>query len=257
MNKLKFFSIFLLTAAMVYVWGCGDDTTTGGNNTGGTAPTINMKVGNLYTFNLDSLDTNGSIRKTKVVTKHTYLAQGTYFGESNAFQIESITKDSTQSFNISTDTFYVRYDGGKFYQYGVLQLISPTIPASWDLVADFNVAQGSQYTIKDNVPITLGTLTVTANIKGKIAADTTFHTTAWGNIAVNCFRVEITADLLLSGFPLGTVYVDYYIGDADPTSNPSGLVKTKLRPVKLPNTGTPIYSSPGVDQYLRQAVIVP
>jgi len=257
MKNLKFFSAFLLIIAVAYLWGCGDDSTTTPTGTGGTAPTINMKVGNVYTFNVDSLDTSGTVRKTRIVTKHTYLAQGTYFSQPNAFQIESVTKDSILPFNLSTDTFYVRYDGGKFYQYGVLQLISPTIPASWDLVADFNVAQGTQYTIRDNVPITLGSLTLTANIKGKIAADTTFHTTAWGNIAVNCYRVEITADLLLSGFPLGTVYVDYYIGDADPSSNPSGLVRTKLRPIKLPNTGTPLYSSAGVDQYLRQAIIAP
>lgn len=252
MNRLKFFSIFLLTTAMVYVWGCGDDSTTGGNNTGGTAPNLNMRVGSIYTFNIDSLGLSGSVTKTSLKTINTYLAQGTYFGQTNAFQIHTETKDTITNISLGTDTFYVRYDGGKFYQYGVLQLISPTIPASWDLVADFNVSQGTVFTIADNVPINIGSITgATANITGRIAADTTFNTYGWGNVGINCFRSEIVADIIFSGFSLGKVYVDYYIGDNDPTTNPSGMVRVKLRPVTLGS----IYSQAGVDQYLQRAVL--
>ncbi|KXK53174.1 MAG: hypothetical protein UZ05_CHB002001186, partial [Chlorobi bacterium OLB5] len=49
MKKIKFFSFLILAAAMVYVYGCGDDAVnnnTGG--TGGTVPTLNMQVGALY-----------------------------------------------------------------------------------------------------------------------------------------------------------------------------------------------------------------
>lgn len=245
MNKIKLFSFFVLTAAMVWVWGCGDDSTTGGNNTGGSVPTINMKVGSFYVFNIDSLGTNGSVTHTSLKTSNTYLAQNTFFGQPNAFQILSQTKDTITNITLSTDTFYVRYDGGKFYQYGVLQLISPTIPAEWDLVADFNVSQGTSYTIKDNVPITL-IPGATANISGKIAADTTFNTHGYGNVGINCYRAEIIADIIIASFSVGKVYVDYYIGDADPSTNPSGMVRVKLRPITLP-----VYTQAGVDQFLQ------
>jgi len=249
MNKLKFFSIFLLTAAMVYVWGCGDDSTTGGNNTGGTAPTLNMTVGAIYAFNVDSLPTSGGLTHTRLKSYNTYLAQGTYFGQSNAFQILTETRDTVANISLGTDTFYVRYDGGKFYQYGMLQLISPTIPASWDLVADFNVTQGTSFNIANNVAIVLGGgINATANINGKIAADTTFNTAGWGNVGINCYRSEIDAEISISGLPIGRVYVDYFIGDADPTTNPSGMVRVKLRPVNLT-----VYTSAGVDQsFLRR-----
>lgn len=251
MNKIKLFSFFVLTAAMVWVWGCGDSGTTTPTNPGGTAPTINMKVGSVYTFNIDSLGLTGNVTKTSLKSINTFLAQGTYFGQSNAFQIYTETKDTITNITLGTDTFYVRYDGGKFYQYGVLQLISPTIPASWDLVADFNVATGTAYTIAENVPINIGSITgAEADITGKIAVDTTFNTYGWGNVGINCFRAEIVADIIFSGFSLGKVYVDYYIGDADPSTNPSGMVRVKLRPVNLT-----VYQQAGVDQYLQRFAI--
>ena len=77
MNKIKYFSLFILTIIISYLWGCGGDETVINNNNA-TPPNINMKVGNVYTFNVDSLDTNGNIRKTRIVTKHTYLSQGRY-----------------------------------------------------------------------------------------------------------------------------------------------------------------------------------
>lgn len=249
MNKLKFFSIFLLAAAMVYVWGCGDDSTTGTPGTGGTAPTLNMQVGALYVFNVDSLPPSGGVTHTRLKSYNTYLAQGTYFGQSNAFQILTETRDTVLNLSLGTDTFYVRYDGGKFYQYGMLQIISPSIPASWDLVADFNVSQGTSFTIANGVPIVLGSITANANISGKIAADTTFTTAGWGNVGINCFRSEIAADISVSGLPVGTVYVDYFIGDADPSTNPSGMVRVKLRPFTILT-----FTQAGLDQTLLRHV---
>ena len=245
MKNIRSIFTLLIVIAAAFLWGCGDDSTTGGNNTGGTLPNISMQVGSIYIFNIDSLGTNGSINKTSLKTSNTFLAQGTYFGQSGAFQILSQTKDTISNITLSTDTFYVRYDGGKFYQYGVLQLISPTIPASWDLVADFNVSQGTSYTIATGVPINIGSITgATANITGSVAEYTSFTTAGWGNVVINCYRAEIVADILFSGFSIGKVYVDYYVGDANPTSNPSGMVRVKLRPVNLS-----VYSQSGVDQY--------
>lgn len=249
MNKLKFFSIILLTAAMVYVWGCGDDTTTGNNNGGGTVPTLNMQVGSIYSFSVDSLPTSGGVTHTRLQSYNTYLSVGTFNGKDNAYAILTETKDTLLNISLGTDTFYVCYEGGKFYQYGMLQLISPSIPASWDLVADFNVSQGTSFNIASNVPITLVPGAV-ANISGKIATDTTFNTAGWGNIGINCYRSEIVADISISSLSIGKVYVDYYIGDADPTTNPSGMVRVKLRPVSLT-----VYQAAGIDQIFLRKIL--
>ncbi|KXK45120.1 MAG: hypothetical protein UZ05_CHB002002523 [Chlorobi bacterium OLB5] len=231
---------------MVYVYGCGSDDVVNNNNGGtGGVPTLNMQVGALYVFNVDSLPNSGNPVNTRLKSYNTYLAQGTYFGQSNAFQILTETRDTVANISLGTDTFYVRYDGGKFYQYGMLQIISPSISPSWDLVADFNVAQGTTFDIALGVPIVLGSITAEANIRGKIAADTTFNTAGWGNVGINCYRSEIVADILVSTLPVGKVYVDYYIGDADPATNPSGMVRVKLRPFTILT-----FTQAGLDQYL-------
>lgn len=247
MKNLKFFSAFLLIAVSVFFYSCGEDSTTTPTGTGGTPPTLNMTVGSIYSFDVDSLPISGGVTHTRLQSYNTYLAQGTYFGQSNAFQILTETKDTLLNLSLGKDTFYVRYDGGKFYQYGMLQLISPSIPASWDLVADFNVSQGTSFNIANNVPIVLGSITATANINGSVAADTTFNTAGWGNVGINCYRSEIVAEIFISSLSIGKVYVDYYIGDNDPTTNPSGMVRVKLRPVNLT-----VYQAAGIDQPFRK-----
>lgn len=245
MNKIKLFSFFVLTAAMVWVWGCGDSGTTTPTNPGGNVPTLNMQAGSLYIFNVDSLPVGGGTPvNTRLKSYNTYLTPITFQGKANAFPIVSETRDTVANISLGVDTFYVCYESGKFYQYGMLQLISPTIPASWDLVADFNISQGTNFTIANAVPIVLGTITATADISGKIAADTTFSTKGWGNIGINCYRSQISAVISVSGLPLGTVYVDYFIGDADPATNPSGMVRVKLNPFTILT-----YNQAGVDQY--------
>lgn len=256
MNKLKFFSIILLTAAMVYVWGCGDDTTTGGPGTGGTAPTLNMRVGSIYAFTNDSLDTNGTtVRQTSIKTYQSFLAEGTFFGQTNAFQIRSETKDTGVSpqVTISIDTFYVRYDGTKFYQYGMLRLIDSTQPLSWDLVADFSKATGVQWDVA-TINTTIGGIAVTAIVKGKIAEQVPFTTNGTG-ISINNYRIEIEAAVSSSLGSLGSIFVDYYIGYADPSTNPSGMVRVKLRPIRLSVLGVPVYRAAGVDTKIQYFVI--
>lgn len=248
MNKLKLISAFLILTAAVFYSGCGDDS--GIVDPAANAPTINMKVGSFYVFNIDSLATSGTVQGTRLKTSHTFLNQGTYFGQSNVFQIKAETKDSTILPVLASDTFYVRYDGGKFYQYGVIQLIDPAQTPTWDLVADFTVSQGTQWTIASNISIVIGPVTATATIKGKITGEETFVTHGYGSKTINCFRSEITADISVSGFPVGTVYVDYYIGDSDPATNPAGMVRLKLRPVNLT-----LYQAAGVDQKIQNFVI--
>jgi hypothetical protein len=251
MNKLNFFSAFLVIVLSVIYIGCGDDTTTnnnGGNNS--TPPNIQLKQGAFYTFNIDSIQTNGNVTGTRFKASNTYLAPITFQGKSNVFPIRIETKDSTIPVPLAVDTYYVCYEGGKFYQYGVLQLVSPSFPATWDVVGDFTVALGNQWIIGQNVPFTIGVISGTANITGKIAVDTTFKTQFYGERDVNAYRSEIVAELFVSTFSIGKIYVDYFIGDSDPATNPAGLVRLRLRPINVT-----AYTAAGFDQKIQTWII--
>lgn len=259
MKNLKFtaFALFALMFTALYAVGCGDDATVTPVGPGGATPTITMKVNSLYGFTNDSLDTNGTtVTKTRLRTIHTVTAEGTFFGQPNAFQINAETRDTVANVLVDQDNFYVRYADGKFYQYGLVRLIDSTQPASWDMVADFNLAMGTTVTV-GTINTTIGGFAVSTVIKTKVAEATTFTTNNTGQ-TVKCYRVEISGDASALGFAIGTIYVDYYIGYSDPATNPAGLVRTKVRPVwlKLPApVNTTIFRSPGVDQKLDYWVI--
>ena len=222
MSKIKFLALFLFTVAITAVLaiGCSEDTTT--NNQGGNPPNINMQAGAIDTFSVDSIQTNGNVVGTRFKTIHRYLNPITFQGKSNVFPVRAVTQDSLTSIPLVIDTFYVCYEAGKFYQWGIIQLLDPNVTPTWDLIADYTVAFGTQWTIAAGVVTQFGTV----NIKSKVAVDTTFKTNGWGERDVNAYRSEITADIANIPF----VYVDYFIGDADPSTNPSGLVRLRLRP---------------------------
>jgi hypothetical protein len=255
MKNLKFLSAFIIMTAAVMFWGCGEDTPTGNNNGGGgSPPAINMKVNSFYAFTNDSLDTNGTtVRHTRLMTYQTFLAQGTFFSQPNAFQIRSETRDTVSNSLVGTDTFYVRYDGTRFYQYGLLRLIDSTQPPSWDLVADFSKPVGEQWSVA-TINTTIGGFAVTAVVKGKIADQIAF-TTNNTNITINNYRIEIEAAVSTAAGSLGSIFVDYHIGYSDPTTNPAGMVRVKLRPVKLALLGIPVYRAAGVDSKIEYYVI--
>jgi hypothetical protein len=260
MKNLKYTlsALIIIVLSSLFTIGCGDDgeTTTPNNPGGGTPPNLNMKVNSFYAFTNDSLDTNGTtIRNTRLRTTHSYAAQGTFFGQSNAFQIIAETKDTTTNPHtlVSKDTIYVRYDGGKFYQYGMVQFIDPSQSPTWDLVADFTLATGTQWNIA-TINTVISGFSVQTVIKGKVAENTPFTTNNTG-LSINNYRIEITGESTALGFPIGTTYVDYYIGYADPATNPSGMVRLKLRPVWLQINGSTILRSAGVDQKISYYVI--
>mgnify|MGYP001252744314 FL=1 len=246
-------SIFTILVVLIaaFLWGCGDDSTTGGNTPGGTPPNISMKVGSYYAFTIDSLDTNTSVppRHTRLMTFQTFIAQGTYFGQPDAFQIRSETRDTVANTLVSLDTFYVRYDGTRFYQYGLLQLIDPTHAPSWDLVADFSKATNEQWDVA-TINTTVGGFAVTAVVKGKIAEQTPFVTNNTG-LSINNYRIEIEAAVSNAAGSFGSIFVDYHIGYSDPATNPAGMVRVKLRPIKLSLLGIPVYSAAGVDSKIE------
>lgn len=256
MKNIRSIFTLLIVITAAFLWGCGDDSTTGGNPPGGTPPTINMKVGSIYVFTNDSLDTNGTtIRQTDIKTYQSFIAQGNYFGQPDAFMIRSETRDTgfTPAVTISIDTFYVRYDGTRFYQYGMLRLIDSTQPLSWDMVADFSKPIGEQWDVA-TINTTIGGIAVTAVVKGKINAQTPF-TTNTTNISINNYQIEIEAAVSSAIGGLGSIFVDYFIGYSDPATNPAGMVRVKLRPIKLSALGVPIYRAAGLDTKIQYFVI--
>ena len=57
----------------------------------------------------------------------------------------------------------------------------------------------------------------------------------------------MTAAVSLSGFPVGNIILEYYIGYTPAgSSNPSGTVRLKLRPINIS-----FLSYPGFDQILQ------
>ncbi|HMT11121.1 MAG TPA: hypothetical protein PKA39_05810 [Ignavibacteria bacterium] len=150
---------------------------------------------------------------------------------------------------VSLDTFYVRYDGTRFYQYGLLQLIDPTHAPSWDLVADFSKAINEQWDVA-TINTTVGGFAVTAVVKGKIAEQTPFVTNNTG-LSINNYRIEIEAAVSNAAGSFGSIFVDYHIGYSDPATNPAGMVRVKLRPIKLSLLGIPVYNAAGVDSKIE------
>ncbi len=202
MKKLQFISAFLVMAVMAFFYGCGEDDPV--TVAGGTPPTLDMRVGSVYISNIDSLPVAGGVIHTRLLAYDTIKAKGTFFGQADAYQVNSALKDSTIPFPLGSSSFYVRYEGGKYYQYGMLALISPAIPPSWDLVADFNLALGSQFTIATGVAIPNIT-GATANITATLS-ETSFNASGFGS--VNCFKSEIAADIIIATISVGKVYVD-------------------------------------------------
>ncbi|HWA05331.1 MAG TPA: hypothetical protein VG961_02195 [Ignavibacteria bacterium] len=259
MKKLKFFTVFLFAAALVYVWGCGDDSTI--NNNSGTpvgAPNINIVTGSAFYFTNDTISQNNTSYRTLLTTKDTVLGNVPLEGF-NSFAIRSIT-DSLGTI-VDDQTYNVYYDAaaGKFYQYGVFRFLDPTATAKWDLVADFNLPLNTTWDIGIDT-IVLSGFSIQADIKGKIAEQTTFQTTNTPSTTIECYRIEITANLSIPGvytFPT-PVYFDYYLGYASSSTpgNPSGIVRLRLRPISLSlPTQPPFFTQSGGDRILRTFVI--
>ncbi|MGH2575059.1 MAG: hypothetical protein ACRDFC_05090 [Ignavibacteria bacterium] len=255
-------SILLLATVIItalFYYSCSEDTTTGTSTSTGNLepyPFINLRVGALYNYNNDSLTATDSIR-TDVVTRAAITANIPYFGK-NAFRIIGVSFDTfpPPPQIISIDTVYVSSDSvaKKFYQFGITKILDSAEEGSWDVIADFSVPLGQQYQIAIDTA-QIGTFGIIANIKGTVIGSTSVNTTSFPPVAILCYRIEIRVDLttLIGGIPIGTAYVDYYLGytpQSSPT-NPSGLVKLKLRPFTVTGLG-PV---PGFNQQLQSFII--
>ncbi len=90
MKKIKFFSFLILAAAMIYVYGCGDDAVN--NNTGGTGsvPNIDFKTGSGFTFTFDTLSrVNGTSVRLTNMTSRDSIETSFPVGSNTAYRIVS------------------------------------------------------------------------------------------------------------------------------------------------------------------------
>jgi hypothetical protein len=244
--------LFLLSAflAAIYFLSCGNDNTVTGSS--GSYPNIQMKAGSVYYYGTDSISQNGTYHNTNWRTKDSIWASTTFNGK-NCFPIFSLTQDTLPSPpwpTITSQMIYISYDAssGIFYQWAIKRIFDTTQAASWDEITDFSKSIGT------SVPVfTLNSLfgnsLLSANVSSKVAVDTVLVTHT--NSSVNCYRVELTAIILVGGqLQVGTARVDYYIGytPSNNPSNPSGRIRFKFYPLNLSNYGVIL---DGVDQVMR------
>jgi hypothetical protein len=258
-NVLKSAIMFALAAAFVIYSGCGDDNTTNNNNGGGSGggyhPTLNFSVGQSFTYTWDTLYPNNTVIRKRWSSVDVVQAQTTIGGQ-QGYPFAGALYDSTVMPIIpKPELYYVRYDqsAGKYYQYGLQALINSGSPLTWDLVADFDAARGSTYTIASvnySIPVpTIGTINFTGPLTGKVDS-TSIQSTNNPPATVQCYHVEMLADL--SG-PAGNltasakIYVDYFIG----CINPIGMVEFKTRPFDFKLNGSTVNSQGGYDRKLK------
>lgn len=232
-------SAIIIAGIMIYSGCGGDDSTTPTTS----YPTINMTQGSVYFYNND---TGGSI-PTSFRTKDSVLSTSASIGGQICIAISDSTMDTLGGLNvpISGSTQYVYYDGagGKFYQWGVLNIflnyLNTSVTPKWDVVADFSVTSGNSWTIESNDTVTVNGSKFLVTLSGVNKGTTTNNTTD-GTIAVNCYHIEITAaiSLLVGGVPLGNATYEYYLGYASSASNPSGLMKLLVNPVHIAGFGS-------------------
>ncbi len=251
MKNIKFFSAFLIIAAAAFFWGCGDSSTPTTPGPGGTAPTIDMKKGSVFTFTYDTLNRNTSdttpVRLTNMTSTDTYT-DTTRVGSNLIFTIRSST-DSAGIISIDTTLVYYDAPSGKFYQYGLTRLINPLISPTWDLVADFSLSTGTTWNLPLNPnTISISGFAITINLNAKVAEQTSFLTTSNPSRTINCYRIEFKADLTTSNIAIGSILFDYFLGYNDGITNSSGIVRLKLRPVNIGLPTVPIFSNFGLDR---------
>jgi hypothetical protein len=253
MKKIKFASLFFIILASIFYIGCGDDETAPVTGGSGWHPNLTFTVGQQFKYSNDSLlaGGSGSIRKRNSSTS-TIQAQTTYQGEL-CYPVTGITYDSVTQQTTPEPTYYFRYDqaSGKFYQYGIKQLINISLPGSWDLVGDFDAVRGSSYFIGDiNYTVLipgLGNVTFTGPLNGKIEDSTTITTThPVTPQTIPCYKISMTATITGTGGITATIILEYYLGYSAPT----GIVELKLNPFSFFIGGTPVLPQPGFDRKL-------
>lgn len=260
MKKTALITIIPLLVSILLI-SCGDDSTTGGTGTtsGNWHPNLNFSPGQIFIYTNDSLHADGINHTwTGVKTTSTLQAQTTYQGQL-CYPVTGVNYDTTPPPSTTPDVpYWIRYDQstGKYYQFGIRQLINPGDSGTWDLVGDFDVARGTSYFISNinyafPLPPPYGTITFSGPLNGKIADSTTINTTGTPPQSIPCYRIELTAAIsgTYNSLPISsTIVVDYYLG----YSTPTGIVELKVKPFGFTVSGIPVpaLSQPGFDRKL-------
>lgn len=241
---LTVFAAFLLV-------GCDDSGNSTAPPTTGGKPNIQFKAGSVFYYGTDSVSQNGTYHPTNWRTKDSVQSETSFNGK-NCFPINSVTVDTSTvpPLPIQSQVIYVSYDtgSGQFYQWGIKKLFDPSQTETWDLVADFSKPLEtvvSLFTITN----VFGNPNISATVTSKVWHDTTIATTGSPSVNVNCYTVNVTADVIAFTISIGKVYLDYYIGyTPSGSSNPTCRVRVKLYPVSL----TGFAGGDGIDQKLNR-----
>lgn len=254
MKKIKFAASFFVILASVFYIGCGDSGVVTPPTGSGWHPNLVFNVNQQFVYSTDSLPPSGPAIHKRTRTTSTIQAQVTYQGEL-CYPVTGSTFDTATNITTPEPPYWIRYDQatGKYYQFGIKQLININQTATWDLVGDFDAARGTSYDIGDvNYTITLpppyGNINFTGPLTGKIDS-TTITTTGNPPQTIPCYKISMTASVSGST-PLGTVtatiILDYYLGYSAPT----GIVELKLSPFSFYLGTTALLPQPGFDRKL-------
>ncbi len=239
---LQSIPIFLIFCSVFFL-SCGDDTTSSNSSNG--KPDIQFKPGAVYMFRNDSISQNGNYNSTDWTTKDSVMPTVNYYGK-DCFPVNSVTKSGIGVIiRQSTDYYSYTQQEGIFYQWGARNIIDPNQAPSWDKIADFTQTIGTEVSL-----YTLSTLFNTPNLSANVFSKVVVDTSTPLVSQAKCYRVTVRAAVYYSTISLGNVYIDYYIGYASSTANPSGRLGTHIYPVNIGVPGVYSLQSDGADQRL-------
>jgi len=270
MKQIKTKISFLLISFAImsaFFASCGGDDSTTGTTSGGWPPAFNFKTGQTFVYNNDSIANPNGVQQiihTAKLSTDIVQAQTTIGGQLCYPFLGSTVDTIIGPPSTVPDVYNVYYDPtGRYYHYGIRQLINPSQPATWDLIGDFSVARGTSYTIGTisySVPLPppYNNILFSGPLSGVIKnEDSTTILTKSGE-TIYCYKIEMSANISGSynSLPVtATIFLDYYVGytTSQFPTNPAGLVRLNLKPFTFSVSGiaVPALSEPGYDRYLK------
>jgi hypothetical protein len=246
---LKSFTVLVISLLIYAFIGCGEESNPGNPPPNVNIPDIDIRQGSVYTYTYDTIDQNNNTYRINRNSRDSVMISA-LINNSRVSSIRSVTTGDISSI----DTIIVIWEpqSGKFYHFGAFRIINPGSQPTQDLIADFSVPLGTSW----NVPVNPDSLviegfTIKFSVSAKVAEQTSFTTTG-SNQQVQCYRTEFKADVRLANpiITLGSIYFDYYIGYKSSATNPSGIVRLRLRPINLTFGSITILRQAGIDRVL-------
>lgn len=257
----RLISISLLFCCLYFI-SCSDSSTSPTNNNSYTPPSIQLKKNATYVYQNDTIPPSG-IQQTQPVLTYDRIMDSVTFQSRLGYQIFDSNRTSPPPGTfLNMDTIYLSYDSakGRLYQYGIERFINPSQSLSWDLIADFSIPLNQSWTIGNvNYSIVVsGTLyTFNGPLTAKVAVDTTLL--GRGNAGtVKCYRIELNAAITGNAglIPVNfNVIIDDFIGYNSSSGNYSGIMRVRVRPFTVYNSGAPLLQLGGHDRFIQDLSI--